>query len=157
MFDVYLAQLPPQMQQTVVCAMEASHEYSVPLNAVLAVAEQEGGKPGMAKRNRNGSYDYGVMQINSTHLEEFGKYGITRAHLMHDGCYPVQLATWMIQQHLNSCNAEFWTCVARYHSKTPSLNAVYRAKILPKAAKWSNWIKQSFPNARVIRATERIM
>jgi len=135
--------LPPMWQETIVCAIDAATRHGVPLNVVLAVAEVEGGRPGMARVNNDGSVDYGRMQINSRHLQDLGAYGITAESLMQPGCYSVDLGTWIIANHIRLCrDDEFWFCVAKYHSKTPSVNARYRTKLLPAAAKWAAWVKQ---------------
>lgn len=42
----FFADLPPQLQERVVCSISAAVKYEVPVNIVLAVAEKEGGKPG---------------------------------------------------------------------------------------------------------------
>ena len=49
--------LPPQIQERVVCSISAAVKYEVPANIVLAVAEKEGGKPGQWVRNTNDAFD----------------------------------------------------------------------------------------------------
>lgn len=62
--------LPPQMQERVVCSVTAAIKYEVPANLVLAVAEKEGGKPGQRVRNSNGTDDVGAMQFNTAYLRD---------------------------------------------------------------------------------------
>ena len=45
----FFADLPPQLQERVVCSISAAVKYEVPVNIVLAVAEKEGGKPGQIR------------------------------------------------------------------------------------------------------------
>ena len=38
--------LPPDMQERVVCSITAAIKYEIPANILLAIVEKEGGKPG---------------------------------------------------------------------------------------------------------------
>ncbi|QLZ70856.1 hypothetical protein FOLKNPGA_03675 (plasmid) [Legionella sp. PC1000] len=70
--------LPPQIEERVVCSIMAAVKYEVPANIVLAVAEKEGGTPKQWVKNSNGTFDVGSMQFNTTYLKDLKKYGITR-------------------------------------------------------------------------------
>jgi hypothetical protein len=61
----FVADMPPQIQERVVCSISAAVKYEVPANIVLAVAEKEAGKPGQWVRNSNGTHDVGPMQFNT--------------------------------------------------------------------------------------------
>lgn len=156
--DAGMPPLPPHvpsyMQAAVSCAFEVGPRYGVPVNLVIAVAEVEGARPHTVKKNSDGSLDVGRMQINSIHFDDLAQYGITPQHLMEPGCYPVELATWMIARHMQGCKADLWTCVARYHSKTPQNNIEYQRKLIPAAARWSQWVRQHFPAATEFRKTK---
>ena len=78
--------LPPDMQERVVCSIAAAIKYEIPANILLAIAEKEGGKPGQWVRNNNGTYDVGVMQFNTSYLKDLSKYGITPDHVANPGC-----------------------------------------------------------------------
>ncbi len=133
-------------QETMVCAVEAASKHGVPLNVVLAVAEVENGRDGMARVNEDGSVDYGRMQINSRQLQDLGQYGITGESLMQPGCFCIDLATWILGNHIRRCGGgDFWFCVAKYHSKTPAVNVAYQARLLPAASKWARWVKERMP------------
>ncbi|MEI7995447.1 MAG: hypothetical protein WCH01_11155 [Methylococcaceae bacterium] len=64
------SEIPPQIQERVVCSISAAVKYQVPANIVLAVAEKEAGKPGQWVRNSNGTHDVGSMQFNTAYLSE---------------------------------------------------------------------------------------
>ena len=82
-----LADLPPQIQERVVCSITAAMKYEVPANIVLAVAEKEAGKPGQRVRNSsNGTYDVGPMQFNTAYLKDLARYGITAEDVASTGC-----------------------------------------------------------------------
>lgn len=129
--------LPPQMQERVVCSVTAAIKYEVPANLVLAVAEKEGGKPGQRVRNSNGTDDVGAMQFNTAYLKELERqYGITADDVAQAGCYSYDLAAWRLRGHIRKDNGDLWTRAANYHSRTPKYNAPYRADLMVKAAKW---------------------
>jgi hypothetical protein len=44
-------------QERIECSIQAADHYRIPALVLLAVAEQEGGKPGQKVRNSNGTYD----------------------------------------------------------------------------------------------------
>nr|BCU00371.1 transglycosylase SLT domain-containing protein [uncultured bacterium] len=144
--------LPPQMQERVVCSVTAAIKYEVPANLVLAVAEKEGGKPGQRVRNSNGTDDVGAMQFNTAYLRDLERqYGITADDVAQAGCYSYDLAAWRLRGHIRKDSGDLWTRAANYHSRTPEYNAPYRADLMKKAAKWGTWLSERFvtydPNA----------
>lgn len=107
------------------CAAGAATHYAVPLALVHAVMRQEGGRPGFTRTNTNGSEDIGVMQINSIHLPELARYGISRERLLNDGCLNVFIGTWMLKREIVQAG-NLWRGVGNYHSHTPALNVKYQ-------------------------------
>jgi len=140
----FAADLPPQIQERVVCSISAAVKYEVPANIVLAVAEKEGGKPGQWVRNSNGTHDVGPMQFNTAYLRDLTRYGITTDDVAAAGCYSFDLAAWRLRMHIRNDNGDLWTKVANYHSRTPQYNAVYRTDLMQKAAKWADWLEARF-------------
>lgn len=145
--------LPPSQQEVVICAISAADQYKVPVTALLAVADTEGGKPGLWVKNTNGTYDVGTMQFNTSYLKELAKHGITTKDVEKSGCYPYYLAAWRISGHLNNDKGDFWRKVANYHSKTPDKNAIYQAKLIPAAAKWDKWFKANMVIPKQVSAS----
>ncbi len=136
--------LPPAMEERVVCSIIAAQKYELPANIVLAVAAQEGGKPGQWVKNTNGSYDVGTMQFNTSYLDDLAKYGITAQDVEKPGCYPFDLAAWRIRGHVKNDKGDLWTRVANYHSRTPEYNQKYRKLIMQRATKWADWLDARF-------------
>ena len=62
--------LPPILHERIVCSISAAIKYEIPANIMLAIAEKEGGKPGQWVRNKNGTYDVGAMQFNTSYLKD---------------------------------------------------------------------------------------
>jgi hypothetical protein len=52
------------------CINQAAVTFYVPATVILSVLAVENGTVGMAKRNTNGTYDFGPMQINSIWLNK---------------------------------------------------------------------------------------
>ncbi len=132
--------LPPDLQERVVCSITAAVKYEIPANILLAIAEKEGGKPGQWVRNSNGTHDVGAMQFNTTYLKDLSKYGITTDHVAEAGCYAYDLAAWRVRQHIKNDPGDVWTKAANYHSRTPKVNSRYRNDLIVKAVKWADWI-----------------
>lgn len=138
------ADLPPSMQERVVCSVAASVKYDVPANIVLAVAELENGKPGQYNRNENGTHDVGTMQFNTSYLADLSAYGITASDVAGSNCYPYELATWRLRGHIMHDMGDLWTKAANYHSRTPEYNSIYRAKLKVAAQRWATWLGRHF-------------
>ncbi|WP_349026284.1 muramidase [Methyloglobulus sp.] len=130
------ADIPAHYQEErIECSIQAANHYQIPPLVLLAVAEQEGGKPGQKVRNNNGTYDYGTMQINTVSLMDLRKYGIREHHVLAKGCYPYLLAAWRLAGHLQYDKGDIWQRAANYHSRTPYYNSTYRLKLIRRAAK----------------------
>jgi hypothetical protein len=138
------ADLPPQLQERVVCSISAATKYQVPANLVLAVAEKEAGKPGQWVRNSNGTYDVGAMQFNTDYLGDLARYGITAKDVAAAGCYAYDLAAWRLRQHIKNDKGDLWTRAANYHSRTERYNSVYRADLMVRATRWGKWLSARF-------------
>lgn len=143
--------LPPTLHERVTCSIAAATKYEIPVNALLAVAEVEGGKPGQWVRNTNGTHDVGAMQFNTAYLKTLSKYGIGAEHVAAPGCYSYELAAWRLRQHIVNDRGEFWSKIANYHSRTPKYNQIYRAKLVTRAAKWGEWLNKRFGVGQVQR------
>lgn len=140
----FVADMPPQIQERVVCSISAAVKYEVPANIVLAVAEKEAGKPGQWVRNTNGTHDVGPMQFNTTYLRDLARYGIKADDVAAAGCYSYDLAAWRLRMHIRNDKGDLWTKAANYHSRTPRYNTVYRADLIRKATKWADWLEARF-------------
>ena len=136
--------VPPVPPERIICSIVAAAKYQVPANIVLAVAEKEGGKPGLWVKNRNGTFDVGVMQFNTRFLDDLKPYGITADAVSQDNCYAFDLAAWRLRGHLQHDKDDVWTRAANYHSRTPKYNQIYRADLMKKAAVWGRWLDARF-------------
>lgn len=121
----------PEVMQ---CIAGAASRYSLPLPVFRAVLKTEGGWDGLKKINTNGSYDMGVAQINTIHLPELRKYGISEQMLVNDSCTNVHVAAYRLRSEINRV-PDFWVGVGNYHSRTPHLNRAYQARVRRNMAK----------------------
>lgn len=122
--------MPPQ----VVCIAEASARYGVHRDLIEAVLGTEGGRRGVVRRNKDGSFDMGPMQINSVHLPYLAKYGISAEMLTHDECLNIHVGAYYLKRHLVSTPDSgtpvgYWKAVGRYHSGTPERNRRYQERV----------------------------
>lgn len=110
------------------CINHAAIAYHVPAKVILSVIKQENGRNGLAKPNKNGTYDYGVMQINTVWLSKLGNYGYTKENLQYDACKNVNAGTWILAQGLAEAKTA-WRGIGNYHSHTEKFNKHYVGNI----------------------------
>lgn len=109
------------------CINQAAIQYHVPATIILSIIKTENGRNGMALKNSNGTYDLGVMQINTSWLQTLAKKGLTLNQVKSDPCVNVTVGTWILAQGM--ANSAGWRGVANYHSYTKKYNDVYQEKV----------------------------
>lgn len=78
------------------CWADASQSYGIPAEVLKAVAKTESGfNPKARNKNLNGTYDIGIMQINSGWLQKLEKYGIDEQSL-NDACTNIKVGAWIL-------------------------------------------------------------
>ena len=110
------------------CINQAAITYHVPATVILSVMKKENGRNGEANPNKNGTFDYGVMQINSIWLPKIAAYGYTKDGIQYDACKNVAVGAWIIAQSIAS-GKSLWSGVANYHSRTPVYNNSYKKSV----------------------------
>jgi hypothetical protein len=110
------------------CITQASVQYHVPAVVIVAVLKTENGYVGCAKLNRNGTVDYGPMQINSSWLNELHKYGYSAADLQYDPCLNVSAGSWILAREI-AREKNIWRGVGNYHSHSYAENLTYQYKV----------------------------
>ncbi|MCL2761524.1 MAG: lytic transglycosylase domain-containing protein, partial [Desulfuromonadales bacterium] len=76
-------------------------------------------------RNKNGTYDYGVMQINSSWAKTLGR---ERWNALSDPCTNIKTGAWILRQCVDKFGYT-WKAVGCYNSSTPSKGSVYAHKV----------------------------
>lgn len=109
------------------CWDEAARYHGLDPWLLYAVAYVESThNPGViSKPNRNGTYDIGLMQVNSVHLPRLSRYGITQATLM-DACASTYVGAWIMADNIRRYGWS-WQAIAAYN--VGSLNTPARATI----------------------------
>ena len=103
------------------CAEYFSQHYQVPIVVIAAIRKKEGGWPGaVIGPNRNGTYDLGVMQINTIQWDErnpvnLRDFGITPERVRDDACTNIAVGTWIIRQNYDRFN-DWWKAIAAYNA-----------------------------------------
>lgn len=98
------------------CFAQAAAYYQVPEALLRAIAAHESGmKPRAVNRNRDGSEDLGLGQINSRWLPELARMGIHRNDLF-DPCVNNFVSAWILAKNLRRANGYVWPAVGAYNA-----------------------------------------
>lgn len=110
------------------CYEEAGKRYGISPNLLYAISKGESSfNPIAINYNTNGSYDYGLMQINSSWEPTLRKLGIPWGTLA-DPCTNVMVGAWVLSQCIRDYGYT-WPAVGCYNSRTPSKRDRYAARI----------------------------
>lgn len=108
------------------CFEEAGNEYGVSPLLLWGIARHESGmNPDAVGRNSNGTYDYGLMQINSRWAKVLGK---KRWQRLGEPCANVRTGAWILSQCVRR-HGYNWKAVGCYHSNTPGKRERYAGRI----------------------------
>lgn len=118
--------IPPDVP--LMCIHQAAYAYHVPVALILAIIKVEGGKRGTISKNKNGTRDFGIMQINSVWLEKLRPYGFTPERIQYDACANIWVGAWILSQHMKK-SSEIWKSIGNYHSYTDKENKAYQWKV----------------------------
>lgn len=110
------------------CIIQAAHHYYLPVSLVISILKAENGRVGEANPNKNGTYDYGPMQINSIWLKRIAPYGYTAYDLEFNPCANIEIGTWILAQAVAD-GKNFWSSVGNYHSHTDGENRRYGSRV----------------------------
>jgi soluble lytic murein transglycosylase-like protein len=110
------------------CINQAATQYHVSAYVIASILRVENGRVGMATLNKNGTYDYGPMQINSIWMDKLSQYGITKDQVQYNPCTNVWVGAWILSQKLAQ-EKDYWHGVGTYHSYTSPQNSRYQQKV----------------------------
>jgi soluble lytic murein transglycosylase-like protein len=118
------------------CWEEAGARYGINPYLLYAIAKTESSlNPRAVNRNKNGSYDIGLMQINSSWFPMLRKYGVDEKQLL-EPCTSIHVGAWIIAQNMQRMGNS-WDAVGAYNSTKPDLRLKYAKKVyknIPPAA-----------------------
>ncbi len=108
------------------CFEEAGEKYGISPQLLWAIAKTESHfNPVAVNYNRNGSFDYGLMQVNSSW---YGALGHERWMRLDDACYNVQVGAWILSQCVQRYGYT-WAAVGCYNAFSDDKRAVYANRI----------------------------
>jgi len=110
------------------CVNLAAQYHKVSPWILAAILRHESNlRPGVVRKNTDGSVDVGIAQVNSVHFSEIGQYGIAPKDLLNP-CVNTFVAAWHLSRQF-SRYGQTWYAIGAYHSKQPVYNARYQALI----------------------------
>jgi soluble lytic murein transglycosylase-like protein len=115
------------------CWTQVGSEYRIDPLLLYSIAKVESAlDPKAFNRNRDGSYDIGLMQINSTHLPGLMASGVTRERLMYEPCSSIHAGAQILAGFIDRFGYN-WEAVGAYNAGSASdrepLRKAYAAKV----------------------------
>ncbi len=125
------------------CMAVVAQLYDLPPRVLPSIQAVEGGGIGVVHRNRDGTEDMGVMQINTLWLPTLARYSQqpvaeVRRQLLTSPCYNISAAGLILHGYLQETGGDLMRAVGNYHSHTPMHNQGYQAKVLRSVARLYN-------------------
>lgn len=115
---------------TAQCIERISARSGVPELVIFAMIKTEGGWEGLSRKNKNGTHDYGIMQINSIWLPAIRKrFGLTPSQVKNDGCSNIAAGVWILRRLWNA-DGTLYQAIGHYHSFNPSIEKTYQLRFL---------------------------
>lgn len=123
------------------CWISAAQRHQVDVYLLYAIAWVESKHDPLAiGKNKNGSFDLGLMQINTIWLPELAKYGISKTHLL-DGCASIFVGAWIMSKNFKRYGYT-WKAIGAYNSATPSIGYKYAQKVYAAHKKIVDLVKE---------------
>ena len=117
------------------CLVVASLHGQVPVDALLAIMEVEAGRSGLEVKNVNGTYDLGIMQINTCWLPALARAWSmtpTKARLLvrDNDCLNIAVAARILKIKIQEAEGDILQGIARYNSANPRYGRPYLQKVM---------------------------
>lgn len=126
------------------CVAEVARKRDIPASVLYGILEQERGKPGMERKNTNGTVDVGATQINTVWIEYFKKkYGVPKERIRDDSCFALDASGYILSKEMIRTGGDLWKSVGNYHSRTPSAHWRYLSQVHPRIVRYHNFLKDS--------------
>lgn len=115
------------------CFLNAAKKYNIPVELLIAIASIESNyNPDVINYNSNGTYDIGIMQINSNWFNKLQqRYKISQTELKNP-CQNIMVGAWILSQNINKYGFT-WTAIQKYNGY--NINLKYSKKTYNKLIK----------------------
>ena len=124
------------------CLLAASYANNLEPRLLMSVIAVEGGRIGLAAKNKNGTEDLGIMQINTgawlklvSRVFFLGDKEKAYIRLKDDGCFNISVGAWILSTSIRQEKGDVWSSLGRYHSNTPFYKNRYISKVRYKYRK----------------------
>jgi len=108
------------------CFDEAARRYNISAEILYAIAKVESNfNPTAVNWNKNGSYDFGIMQINSRWYKVLGADAWSQ---LGDPCYNVTVGAWILADCINRYSYT-WDAVGCYNANNKNRRNKYNYKV----------------------------
>ncbi|BCX66976.1 transglycosylase SLT domain-containing protein [Pseudomonas izuensis] len=98
------------------CWNRAGEHHAIEPELLQAIADVESGlRPDAINRNKDGTRDIGLMQINSSHLPRLSAQGITEQRLLAEPCLSVEVGASVLAGFIARYGYN-WTAVGAYNA-----------------------------------------
>lgn len=115
------------------CFEEAGAMYGVSPELLYTIAKVESNfNPKAINKNKNGSYDYGVMQINTSWHKTLGKEVWER---LGDPCFNVKVGAWVLSRCIQKYG-QTWEAVGCYNANSKDKRKKYAWKVHRTIETW---------------------
>ena len=122
----------------VACMALVASLYNLPPRVLPSIMHVEGGRPGLAHANTDGTRDLGLMQINSRWLPALAHYthlseGEVERNLLERSCFNIAAGGLILRTYLNEAKGEMMRAIGYYHSHTRPLGEAYQSQVVNAA------------------------
>jgi len=111
------------------CFSEAAERHGLSKRMLVAIAKTESAlRPHVVgPQNANGTFDIGMMQINSAWLPTLGKFGIMQSDLFNP-CTNIHVGAWILASNIKRYGYT-WKAVGAYNAVSQDKQIRYVAKV----------------------------
>ncbi len=113
------------------CFAEAAKRYRVSeklLRAIQVTENRPANAAAVSPKNSDGTWDIGLMQINSSWLPKLSRFGIGEKELL-DSCVSANVGAWILASNI-AAHGPVWKAVGAYNSPNPERQHIYIQKVM---------------------------
>lgn len=110
------------------CLVASSAKYKIHPHLLWAIASHESGfRSSAIGKNSDGSFDLGVMQINTSWLPRLQAMGISKADLF-EPCTNIEVGAWILANNIQQYGYT-WNAVGAYNARSEGKRKRYAIKV----------------------------